>query len=255
VPLLELGEGVFKTREEPLASFLAVNKHAHNVTIIGKGPGVTEIYGKIKTRGWYPNFRHFAHYDDPDKPAGWALMQMDNPGTLYMQDIWSHPPAGTAGIVARVTNSGAINGKMSWGPRNAPSGGARLSVSSLYDVHVYGAGKGMSFTNDTTSAVQNTFSNHLRFFGGHIVTEDTALMISSAEKNFTQCMMIGFHIDVRNPGKGLRIGKDTHLTIYAPGFIEPGWLLKEKGGSYISGPRENITVVGDWPIGGYIKPQ
>ena len=251
MPLLELGEGVFRTNQEPLASFLAAYGGSHNATIIGKGPGVTEVQGSLTLRGWFPEVRNIAFYDDPANPTGWTLLRLENPGIYRLENIWVHPPLDRVGLAIRTTDAGVIPEQVSWPPRNAPIGGARMSVSMIRDFYAYGDGMGMSIHNETTVPQANgQFSNHVRIDGGHIKTGQRACIISPMIEDhlMSQCVFSNFHIDVSASEAGLRWNNGTFITWYAPGHVEPGWDIRTNGGQWLNGPMENFRVIGDWPI-------
>ena len=255
MPLLELPEGVWKTgpqsgEDARLSDFLAQHKNSHNVTIIGKGPGVTEIHGKVRLDGWFPNLSHLAHYPDENQHPGWSLLEINNPGTFRIADFWSHPPAGAVGIVVRTTDWGVVAPNPFFPDRRAPIGGARISNSAFRDIYVYGEGRGISLDNQTTltdDEMKGQFTNHVRIFGGHIFTTDIALGIGGGVKAFNHCLIEGFHIDVKCSGCGLRFGEETSITWIAPGFVEPTSGLRASGGQIINGPVKNLTVLGGWP--------
>ena len=256
MPLLELGEGVFKTNQEPLVSFLAAYQNSHNVTILGKGPGVTEIQGSLTLKGWFPEIRNIAFYDDPANPTGWTLLRLENPGIFRLENIWCHPPLDRVGLAIRTTDGVIIPQMVHWPPRNAPIGGARISVSSIRDLYIYGDGHGMSIHNNTTAAQTNgQFANHVRIDGGHIRVGQRACIVSPTnEDNIMEGVVFSnFHIDVGGgDGDGLKWNKGSRITWYAPGFVEPGSNIKANGGTWLSGPAENFRVYGHWPrIGHY----
>lgn len=248
MPLLELGEGVFKTNEEPLASFLAAQ--GHNMTVVGKGPGVTEIHGVLWSNDWYPEFRDFSHYPNEGIDPGWALMKIKNPGCPKLSNIWSHPPLNTRAISIRTTDDGIIQEQVHWPPRNAPLGGARISVTTLRDIYIYGDGRGLSIRNETTVPSTNgQFTNHVAIDGGHIAVGQQACEFDAGVNTLYEIRFDRFHIDVLGGDKeGLSYGPSTLITWYAPGHIEPGSFLKANGGEFITGRRENLRIIGDWPV-------
>lgn len=245
MPLFELGEGVYTTESGTghFADFLDTHKNAHNVTIRGKGAGVSQVQGKIKLTKWFPDLRDFAMY--PGNDTDWSMIQLDNPGRFRIDGVEVHPAAGQTGLVVRTTDGGVVDpwAGDSWPARNNPNGGARISVSELRSFYAYGAGKGCSFLNEVTVTAPKQFTNHVRIDGGHIVTDDTAMLFGP----LASCVVRNFHIDVANSNKGLRWGEDSKITWYAPGYVEPGYNVKQEGGQYLNGPMENLTIIGDWP--------
>lgn len=237
--LLELGEGQFGVNDEPLASWLPQAKNSHNATLVGKGPGVTEIYGKMRFDKWYPNLSGFSHYSDGNE--GWALLEINNPGTPRIVDVWSHPAANSVGIVIRVTDWGG-GPQPGWPPRNSPVGEPRATQGILRDVFVYGEGYGIRLTTELSPQTTG-FINHIHLDNGHIYTDQMAIAV----ENVPQVSIRNFHIDVKHDHAGLKVSGNSTVTWFAPGFIEPTTEIRNNGGTIIEGDGRFVTV-GDWPV-------
>ena len=262
---LYLGPGVYYTNPTGvqttiLKDFITANAGSLNFTLVGAGPGVTEIYSNgIQTTAWYPNIQGCAFYDDS---ATHSLVDLRAPGTPYVRDCWFHPATNTHGLSIRVTEADVLEsgGNTSWPDRNAAvtPGGARITVTQLNDIYFYGAGSGLYLANErdgtTASPVGGQFTNHVKVDGMHCVTDQEAIQVvhpNDADETFTNVVFNRSHCDVRYDGKGLVFDQGARIIWNRPGFIEPASNLRNNGGTWITpntaGTLHNFVEVGAGP--------
>ena len=160
-----------------LKDFWDTFQNYDNITIVGKGPGCSEVYGRLdftQDVGTPNNIdcRHFSHYPLATPESGY-LMQLRNVNRIYFQDVWMHPAVSTHALLISVTDSGDKGSDPGWPARNAPVAAARISRSQFYGLHIYGAGGGIQIQNAlTVKTVKNETINHIAFIGGHIAVDE-----------------------------------------------------------------------------------
>lgn len=235
-----------------LQDFLGSNRTAQNVRIVGKGMGITNVYGFIRLDGWFPTVENLSLFPDPLNPE-WVLLDIRNPGRVSLANLELNPPAGSLGVSIMINDDGVQETSPGWPLTNEPTSGARISVSMLQNIYCYGDGRGLLFQDLTTvseAEMPGQFVNHIRLIGGHCNVGERAIEFAPrVGGSFKHNLIMGYHIDVAGDGLGLAVGPGAEVTWVYPGYIEPTWQMVQSGGGNLVSvhPEGKLVFLGDYP--------